>query len=100
MRRIRWAMRRHGRHSRPTDNVELMKAGRVIGGDEHEARAAAQKLVDDAKALAANIVGDARVEAERVRAASDSVAAAPAQPAEGTVDEVVGLIVRATVPGV
>ena len=72
-----------------------MKAGRVIDGDEHDARTLAQKLVDEARqdadkletarneatqvrndvqALAASILADARAEAERVasRAAAEA----------------------------
>jgi type III secretion protein N (ATPase) len=128
-----------------------MKPGRVIGGDEHDARTLAQKLVDDARAeaerlrgqaeadveqmksdvkgLAASILGDARAEAERLRAQAEAETARlrddaralanqlvqgarqpteglPAMPdagdpaSTGHVDEVVGLVVRATVPGV
>ncbi len=141
-----------------------MKAGRVIDGDEHDARTLAQQLVADARqeasrlleaaqadaaklrsdveALAAGIVGDARAEAERILARAAAAAAhqrdeaarvaaiaahedgAPARaradgmPGEGDastaavearaiadavagrVDEVVGLVVRATLPGV
>lgn len=125
-----------------------MKAGRVIDGDEHDARTLAQALVDDARrqadalleaarneaaqmkgdvqALAERILSDARAEAERItaRAAAEAARlrddarvlatqlveemrgegapAAPAagDPARGCVDEVVGLVVRATLPGV
>jgi len=126
-----------------------MKAGRVIDGDEHDARTLAQKLVDEARAeaaqlldaarsetahlrndvqaLASSILADARAEAERVtaRAAAEAARlrddakalanqlvqelrgnptpAAPVTRAEdnaGHVDEVVGLIVRATLAGV
>jgi ATP synthase in type III secretion protein N len=124
-----------------------VKAGRVIDGDEHDARTLAQKLVDDARAeaeqireaarndaahmrndvqaLASSILSDARAEAERiaVRAAAEAARlrddakvlanhlveelrgeTAPSLVAveeqTGRVDEVVGLIVRATVPGV
>ncbi|HEY5946443.1 MAG TPA: FliI/YscN family ATPase, partial [Kofleriaceae bacterium] len=123
-----------------------MKAGRVIDGDEHDARTLAQKLVDDARAeadrlteaaraevahmrndvqaLASSIIADARAEAERIasRAAAeaarlrddaralanqlvDQVRNAPQSSAvapetAGRVDEVVGLVVRATLPGV
>jgi ATP synthase in type III secretion protein N len=116
-----------------------MKAGRVIDGDEHDARTLAQQIVDDARAeadrlreaaraeiaqtrhdadkLAKRLVQDARVEAERTtaRAASEAErlreharalanrlvdgAREPVH-AAGTVDEVVGLVMRATVPGV
>lgn len=123
-----------------------MKAGRVIDGDEHDARTLAQKLVDDARAeadalreaardeamqmrndvqaLAASILADARAEAERVasRAAAEAVrlrddanalahqlvegmretapVAALVSDSAGRVDEVVGLVVRATLAGV
>jgi type III secretion protein N (ATPase) len=83
-----------------------MKAGRVIDGDEHDARTLAQKLVDDARREAESIVADARAEAERVaaRAADEAArvrdATALASDAAGHVDEVVGLVVRATLPGV
>jgi type III secretion protein N (ATPase) len=95
-----------------------MKAGRVIGGDEHDARGAAERILaearaqatqiaHDAKRLATQLVQDAREEAERLavqtahaaaqaRARTPSSAIAPV----GTVDEVVGLVLRATVPGV
>jgi type III secretion protein N (ATPase) len=117
-----------------------MKAGRVIDGDEHDARTLAQQLVieargeaehvraaarveadkiaSDVKALAASILADARGEAERITARAqadavklredarvlanelvDGLRRSPADP-HGRVDEVVGLVVRATVPGV
>ena len=92
-----------------------MKAGRVIGGDEHDARTLADKIVEeargeaerlkrDASELAAQLVRDARIDAERraARATDSGVSSSPAPsgPASGTVDEVVGLVIRATVPGV
>jgi len=117
-----------------------MKAGRVIDGDEHDARERAQQIVDEARAeadrlrevarteiaqtrhdadkLARRLVQDARVEAERTtaRAAAEAErlreharalanrlvdgAREPAHGQAGTVDEVVGLVMRATVPGV
>jgi len=117
-----------------------MKAGRVIDGDEHDARTLAQQIVDEARAeadrlresaraeiaqtrhdadkLAKRLVQDARVEAERTtaRAAAEAErlrdhartlanrlvegAREPIHTAAGTVDEVVGLVMRATVPGV
>jgi type III secretion protein N (ATPase) len=117
-----------------------MKAGRVIDGDEHDARTLAQQIVDEARAeadrlresaraeiaqtrhdadkLAKRLVQDARVEAERTtaRAATEAErlrdhartlanrlvegAREPIHTAAGTVDEVVGLVMRATVPGV
>ncbi len=110
--------------------VEEMKAGRVISGDEQEAKAEAKRIVGDARAeadrllldanvLAQRVVSDARASAERVAAeaqhrnvpnptagptAGSTIAGEPiteATPhATGTVDEVTGLVVRATVPGV
>ncbi|MEO8846090.1 MAG: FliI/YscN family ATPase [Kofleriaceae bacterium] len=133
-----------------------MKAGRVIDGDEHDARTLAQQIVGDAraeaeqvrevargdaekiksdvKALASSILSDARGEAERVTAQAEAEAAKlrddarslanalvrgarvhdedPGDahvagrmprfelPEPGRVDEVVGLVVRATIPGV
>ena len=95
-----------------------MKAGRVIGGDEHDARSAAEQILAEARAQAAQIardatqlatqlVQDAREEAERLavqtaHAAAHARANAPSAgvAAVGTVDEVVGLVLRATVPGV
>jgi type III secretion protein N (ATPase) len=132
-----------------------MKTGRVIGGDEHDARVLGQHIVNDARAeadrlreaarieiaqnrhaaaeLAERIVQDARAEAERViaRAGADAArvrddaralashlagqAGAPSDGAgagapgravpagaavSGMVDEVIGLVMRATVPGV
>jgi type III secretion protein N (ATPase) len=81
-----------------------MKAGRVIDGDEHDARKLAQQLVADARTEAAAIVAGARAEAERVTAAADAARlhdnGVPAETASGRVDEVVGLVVRATLPGV
>src|SRR5664279_3104352 len=142
-----------------------MKAGRVIDGDEHDARTLAQQIVTDAraeaeqlregarsdadklktdvKALASSILGDARGEAERITAQAEADAArlrddaralanalvrGARSPEErdgdedpgdvqvtgrmprlregahetepGQVDEVVGLVVRATIPGV
>jgi ATP synthase in type III secretion protein N len=135
-----------------------MKAGRVIGGDEHDARVLAQQIVDDARAeaerlreaahaelarlrhdaeqLATRLIHDARADAERAaaRAAAEAVCArehaerpehreqderlvsgrgehlqgdpsaapvtgAPARAVTGTVDEVVGLVIRASVAG-
>nr|HEX4318813.1 FliI/YscN family ATPase [Kofleriaceae bacterium] len=76
-----------------------MKAGRVIGADEVDARARAEHIVDDARARAAAIVADA--ERERARAVAER--AAPAgEPVrgEGHVDAVVGLVVHATIAGV
>jgi ATP synthase in type III secretion protein N len=128
-----------------------MKTGRVIAGDEHDARVLAQRLVDDARAEAAQVIETARTDAERARVdaalLADGVLAASRAEAEriraqadadavrtrdaasvlahelvvtaraetagraksdtgappgvaGHVDDVVGLVVRATVPGV
>jgi ATP synthase in type III secretion protein N len=104
-----------------------MKAGRVIGGAEHDARTFAQQLVDDARAEAerlrsaaraeiARLMENARGEAERLIARADAEAmrtreqarrsaslqgAEPADhPVSGTVEEVVGLVIRASLPGV
>lgn len=124
-----------------------MKAGRVIDGEEHDARSLAKQIVADArveaekvatdvKALASSILADARNEAERITARAEAEAAklrddanalatalvrgarhSDEDPADiqvtnrmpridlddsrpGRVDEVVGLVVRATVPGV
>ena len=91
-----------------------MKAGRVIGGDEHdartlaetivgEARVEAERLKRDAAELATKLVHDARVDAERLLAHTDDAKVARSgstQAVTGTVDEVVGLVIRATVPGV
>jgi type III secretion protein N (ATPase) len=104
--------------------VDVMKAGRVISGDEHDARTEAQRIVDDARreaetkvdearakarqleqdadTLAKQIVRDARAEADRVTArARHLVAAQPeVKRSDGKVEEVTGLVVRANVPGV
>lgn len=110
-----------------------MKAGRVIGGDEHDARVLAHQLVSEARAeaettrrdaeqLALRLVQDARREADRLTARAEAdaqrvrddaqvlanrlVDAAREggerrpEPSTGTVDEVVGLVMRATIPGV
>jgi type III secretion protein N (ATPase) len=89
-----------------------MKAGRVIGGDEHDARALAHQLVDDARRDAERIKAEARSEAERLIAAAHGEATALrdhaprlADPTDvravaGHVDEVVGLVIRARVAGV
>ncbi|HEU0034767.1 MAG TPA: FliI/YscN family ATPase [Kofleriaceae bacterium] len=102
-----------------------MKPGRVITGDEHDARTEAQRVLDaahaeaaqvvadakaratqletDANALAKQLVKDARSEAERLAAQAAHAHAAGSATnaiAEGTVDEVTGLVIRATVPGV
>jgi len=98
-----------------------MKPGRVIGGDEHEARTLAQQIVLDARTEATRLLDEARAEATVRLARADAEAQrlrddaqvlanrlvedardgerAPPAPV-GTVDEVVGLVMRATVPGV
>src|SRR5215470_14665836 len=90
------------------DTLRGMKPGRVIGGDEHDARVLAQQIVDEARAeaealreaargdaaqirrdadqLARRIVQDARVEADRVRPRRDSHGGRDAA-AAGAVDE-------------
>jgi vacuolar-type H+-ATPase subunit H len=95
-----------------------VKPGRVITSDEHEARERADKIVEDAHAeakklladankLANELVGEARAQAERATAqaqhldaVADLEAAVDAANREGRVDEVTGLVIRATVPGV
>jgi type III secretion protein N (ATPase) len=84
-----------------------MKSGRVITGDEQDARVHAERIVADARAEAQAIVEAARADVERdhARAAAEAVAAreagaGPQAAAAGRVDDVVGLVVRATVPGV
>jgi type III secretion protein N (ATPase) len=112
-----------------------MKPGRVISGDEVDARAQAQRIVDEARAeaerlqdtaraeiaraqleareTAHELVEAARIEAQRMTARGDAEAArlhdqvragqgdgAEPDAAAGTVDDVVGLVMRATVPGV
>jgi len=98
-----------------------MKAGRVIGGDEHEAHGLAQQIVADARVEAARLLDDAHAEATRRIARGDAEAQRLRDDAQvlanrlvddardrerlgpaptGRVDEVVGLVMRATVPGV
>jgi type III secretion protein N (ATPase) len=98
-----------------------VKPGRVITSDEHDARERADKIVEDARAeakklladantLANELVGEARAQAERATAqarhveladpVADLEAAVDAANREGRVDEVTGLVIRATVPGV
>jgi len=101
-----------------------MKPGRVIGDDEHDARTLARQIVEDARAeaerlrevardeigkhrhdaekLAGRIVQDARIEAERLLAPADGGGRARrgSAPPAGAVDEVIGLVLRAAVPGV
>jgi len=97
-----------------------MKAGRVIDGEEQAARAHARQIVDEARAEADRLREAAHSDAERItaRAAADAARlregaavdagvragegdgrASGEEPA-GRVDEVVGLVVRASVPGV
>src|SRR5580692_2273236 len=75
-----------------------MKAGRVIGADELDARARAEQIIADARAQAADIV--AAAERERARAAAASVSAVEQVAGEGHVDAVVGLVIHATIAGV
>lgn len=84
-----------------------MKAGRVIDGEVHDASVEAKRIIEDAEAEAAKLVADAKAQAERVRAqgvadaaAVRDAAGAKAGQAHGHVDEIVGLVVRATVSGV
>ncbi|MEO8702819.1 MAG: FliI/YscN family ATPase [Kofleriaceae bacterium] len=102
-----------------------MKAGRVISGEEHAARDAARKILDDAKAAADHLVAEAKVradtlerdantlarelvreargEADRLAAQTSHARATTPSPTEvppGTVEEITGLVVRASVPGV
>lgn len=95
-----------------------MTAGRVIDGDEYDARTLANQLVADArteaakitsdvKALAAAMLADTRNEAIRITARAQAEAAqarahvrSDTTPPHGKVDDVVGLVIRATVPGV
>jgi len=77
----------------------------VIGGDEHDARTTAAELLDDARAEAARLLDAAKADAARIaaEARADALHArdgAPEGVGHGKVDEVVGLVVRATVPGV
>ncbi|MGE5180897.1 MAG: FliI/YscN family ATPase [Acidobacteriota bacterium] len=85
-----------------------MKPGRVIGADEQDARALANALVADARAEAARIVETAHADAARVAAVAEAEAArvrderaaqVASEPPAGRVDEVVGLVVRATIAG-
>src|SRR3954470_13942261 len=92
-----------------------MKPGRVIGGDEHDARTRAEQILDEARGeaerlkrdaidLAEQLVREARVSAERTAARNTDAAiereTAPVPAIAGSVDEVVGLVIRATLPGV
>jgi type III secretion protein N (ATPase) len=53
-----------------------MKPGRVIGGDEHDARVLAQQIVDEARAEAEGLRA-ARGEAVQIRRDADQLAASP-----------------------
>jgi len=85
-----------------------MKAGRVIDGDEHEARGVAHQLVEEARAEAKQLIEAAHAEAQRVAAQAADAAARVRHDANvresvgasGRVDEVIGLVVRATLAGV
>src|SRR3954467_6148624 len=103
-----------------------MKAGRVIDGDEHDAKKLASQLVAEARKEADGLLAEARAEAERVtmkaqadatRLRDDAKVLAeqlvqslrgetspsitlPPDTASGHVDEVVGLVVRAKLPNV
>lgn len=71
-----------------------MKAGRVIDGDEHDALVAA-------RAEAARILDDARAQAQRITAQATAQSLTPtATDGAGHVEEVVGLVVRASLPNV
>src|SRR4051812_34904081 len=95
-----------------------MKAGRVIGGDEHDPRTHATQLVDEAragaerlleaarphaahlrsdvKALADNILGDARAEAERLHARATAEATRLRDDARALANQLVGRARRPT----
>lgn len=51
-----------------------MKPGRVIGGDEHDARTLAQQLVDEARRDADEVRAQATIDAERIAAEARAVA--------------------------
>ncbi len=81
----------------------------MIGADEQDARALANALVADARAEAARIVETAHAEAAKLAAHAEAEAArlrderaerVQSEPPAGRVDEVVGLVVRASVAGV
>jgi ATP synthase in type III secretion protein N len=92
-----------------------MKSGRVISGDEHEARGEAKRVLEAARSEAERLLAEARVRAAELehdarthaarlaaehahlaaRAGEDEGASPP-----GVVDEVIGLVVRARVPQV
>jgi ATP synthase in type III secretion protein N len=77
-----------------------MTRGRVIDGDVFDAQAEAEQIRAEARAERDR----ARCEADRLRAEVDAAradrAADPAAPGDGLVTEVVGLVVRAEVPGI
>jgi len=75
-----------------------MKAGRIIDGDEHDARIRAQQLIaeatvsadqlrDAARADAANIVHEAQAEAERMLAAAQAEALRAARPTQAETEK-------------
>src|SRR5690606_41719951 len=86
-----------------------MKAGRVIDGEVYDATLEARRIVDEAHDEAERVRAEARAEGERVKAQVIAEAAAARDAAgargdgagagEGQVDEVVGLVVRATIAG-
>jgi len=116
---------------RGVDYDWAMKSGRVITGDEREARTEAQRLLEEARAEAARVVDDARrrasqlegevaarvqqridqaraeierldAQAQHARVAAPGArggagAAADREAPAGAVDEVTGLVIRATV---
>jgi flagellar biosynthesis/type III secretory pathway ATPase len=85
-----------------------MKPGRVIDGDEHDARVLGQQLLADARREAQEILDAAKVEAERVTAKAAAGAAAIRQQAgivssetpSGRVEAVTGLVIRASLANV
>ncbi len=86
-----------------TEARRIVDEARELGNKQvEEARVKARTIEQNADTLAKQIVGDARAEAERVTArAMHSVAErAPDKVGDGKVEEVVGLVVRANVPGV
>ncbi|HUS30410.1 MAG TPA: FliI/YscN family ATPase [Kofleriaceae bacterium] len=86
-----------------------MKPGRVIDGDEHDARTLGQQLVNDARREAQDLLDRARADAEKIGAQAAADAATVRQRAgvvtssetpSGRVDAVTGLVVRATLSAV
>ena len=86
-----------------------MKPGRVIDGDEHDARVLGQQIVNDARREAQEVLDAARAEAEKIaaRAAADAAtvrqqagAVVSSEAPSGRVDAVTGLVIRATLSGV